>query len=154
MIYIYRLDKPASCNNSRSVYQNIKAVIYTSCVSGRTSLNGEGFMLTNIKWRISKDDLVARSVLLPTVLLTMIFVYAFIAFTIYISFTNSKILPTFDWVGMQNYIKLFKLDHWHTALKNMLIFSVLYIGLSTLFGLILAILIDLNKFSETFFRPV
>lgn len=104
--------------------------------------------------RIRKDDLVARSVLLPTVLLTMIFVYGFIAFTIYISFTNSKILPTFGWVGLENYIKLFKLDHWHTALKNMLIFATLYIGLSTLVGLLLAIMIDLNKFSETVFRPV
>lgn len=106
------------------------------------------------KRRIRKDDLISRSVLLPTVLLTMIFVYGFIAFTIYISFTNSKILPTFGWVGFQNYIKLFKLNHWHIALKNMLIFATLYIGLSTILGLVLAILIDLNKFSERFFRPV
>ncbi|MDA3941714.1 MAG: sugar ABC transporter permease [Spirochaetia bacterium] len=111
-------------------------------------------MLGIKRWRITKDDLVARSVLFPTVVLTMVFVYAFIIFTIYISFTNSKLMPTFGWVGFQNYIKLFKLDHWHIALKNMVIFSVLYIGLSTLFGLFMAILIDLNKFSETFFRPI
>ena len=111
-------------------------------------------MLAIRKWRITKDDLVARSVLFPTVLLTMVFVYGFIIFTIYISFTNSKLMPTFGWVGLTNYIKLFKLDHWHIALKNMVIFSVLYIGLSTIFGLFMAILIDLNKFSETFFRPV
>jgi glucose/mannose transport system permease protein len=111
-------------------------------------------MLAIRKWRITKDDLVARSVLFPTVLLTMVFVYGFIIFTIYISFTNSKMMPTFGWVGLTNYIKLFKLDHWHIALKNMVIFSVLYIGLSTIFGLFMAILIDLNKFSETFFRPV
>lgn len=111
-------------------------------------------MFANIKWKIKKDDLVARSVLFPTVLLTMVFVYGFIIFTIYLSFTNSKLMPSFGWVGLTNYIKLFKLDHWHIALKNMAIFGVLYIGISTIFGLLMAILIDLNKFSETFFRPV
>lgn len=111
-------------------------------------------MLAIKRWRITKDDLVARTVLLPTVLLTMVFVYGFIIFTIYISFTDSKLMPSFGWIGLTNYIKLFKLDHWHIALKNMAIFGVLYIGISTIFGLLMAILIDLNKFSETFFRPI
>jgi glucose/mannose transport system permease protein len=84
----------------------------------------------------------------------MVFVYGFILFTIYLSFTNSTLLPSFGWLGPENYVRLFRLDHWHTALKNMLIFFVLYIGLSTLLGLILAILIDLNRLGETVFRPI
>ncbi|NOY07669.1 MAG: sugar ABC transporter permease [Spirochaetes bacterium] len=104
--------------------------------------------------KISSDILMSRAVLFPTVLLSMIFVYAFIIFTIYLSFTNSKILPSFQLIGIKNYIKLFKLNHWHIALKNMLIFGILYIGLSTAIGLFLAILIDINKFGEKLFRPV
>ncbi|MBI9101664.1 MAG: sugar ABC transporter permease [Spirochaetales bacterium] len=106
------------------------------------------------KWRITGDDLVARSVLLPTVILTMVFVYAFIAYTILISFTGSKMLPNFNWVGIQNYVKLFKLGNWHIALRNMLVFSILYIGICTMLGLFLAILIDLNRMGEKIFRPI
>lgn len=103
---------------------------------------------------LHRDALTARLVLLPTVLLTAVFVYAFIVFTIMISFTGSKILPNFNWVGFANYVKLFKLSHWHTALKNMLIFSVLYIGLSTVIGLFLAILLDLNRYLGNALRSI
>lgn len=106
------------------------------------------------KWRLSRDDVTARLVLLPTVLVTLVFVYFFIASTLYISFSGSKILPNMTWVGLENWIRLFKLDQWWLALKNMGIFFVLYIGISTLLGLILAILIDLNKLGEKLFRPI
>ena len=107
-----------------------------------------------MKFRLSRDDLTARFVLLPTVLVSMVFVYAFILFTIYLSFTNSKILPVFDWVGIRNYVTLFHLDNWYIALTNMVIFFVLYIGISAVLGLFLAVLIDLNRFGERFFRPI
>ena len=106
------------------------------------------------KGKLDSDDLVARLTLLPTIVISLIFVYGFILFTIYISFTNSKILPNNDWVGIRNYINLFKLNHWMVALKNMGIFFVLYIGISTLIGLVLAIVIDLNRLGESIFRPI
>ena len=106
------------------------------------------------KWRLSRDDITARLVLLPTVLVSLVFVYGFIAFTIYLSFTDSKILPVMDWVGFENWARLFRLDQWYLALKNMGIFFVLYIGISTVLGLFLAILIDLNRLGEKLFRPI
>lgn len=105
-------------------------------------------------WWISGDDLVAKAVLLPAVIMSMVFVYGFIIFTIYLSFTGSKLLPSFDWVGLQNYTKLFKLQHWHIALTNMAIFFVLYLGIGTALGLLLAILIDLTNMGEKIFRPL
>jgi glucose/mannose transport system permease protein len=39
-------------------------------------------------------------------------------------------------------------------MKNMLIFGVLYIGIATVLGLLLAILIDITKISERVFRPI
>lgn len=111
-------------------------------------------MKIKTRWRFSKDDLVARSVLFPTVFLVMVFVYGFILFTLYLSFTNSKILPSFNWIGEENYQKLFNLEHWSIALKNIVIFGVLYIGLSTLLGLFLAILIDFSTIGENIFRAM
>lgn len=111
-------------------------------------------MAIRSRWRLSGDDLVAKTVLFPAVLISLVFVYGFILFTIYLSFTGSKILPVFDWIGLQNYSKLFRLEGWHIALKNMLTFSVLYIGIATVVGLLLAIMIDMSKMGERIFRPI
>jgi len=109
--------------------------------------------ITN-KWHITRDDLTARFVLLPTIILTFVFVYAFIIFTVYISFTDSRLMPSYGWVGIKNYVKMFQLSHWHIALKNFAIFSVLYITISTALGLFLAIMIDWSKLGERVFRPI
>jgi glucose/mannose transport system permease protein len=106
------------------------------------------------RWRLTNDEIVARSVLLPAVIISLVFVYGFILFTIYLSFTGSKMMPSLEWIGIGNYVKLFKLQHWHTALSNMLTFFVLYIVISTVLGLILAILIDLSIKGENIFRPL
>ena len=65
--------------------------------------------------------------LAPSLLLVAIFVYGFIAFTVYLSFTDSRILPSFGWVGWQNYTNLFRIRAWDTAVSNLIIFGVLYI---------------------------
>lgn len=104
--------------------------------------------------RLTSDDVTARAVLFPAMLVTIVFVYGFILFTVYLSFTDSKILPVHELVGFRNYVRLFSTDNWYLALKNMGIFFVLYIGFSTVLGLLLAIFIDLNRFGETVFRPI
>jgi glucose/mannose transport system permease protein len=109
--------------------------------------------ITN-KWRITRDDLTARFVLMPTIILTFVFVYAFIIFTVYISFTDSRLMPSYGWVGMTNYVKMFQNANWHIALKNFAIFTVLYITISTALGLFLAIMIDWSKLGDRFFRPI
>lgn len=106
------------------------------------------------RFRLSNDDIMARLVLLPAVIVSLVFVYGFILFTVYLSFSGSRLLPVYTWVGFENYVRLFRLDHWYVALRNMGIFFVLYIGIATLLGLLLAILIDLHRFGERFFRPV
>ena len=111
-------------------------------------------MAIRSRWRFSGDDLTARIVLFPAVLISLVFVYGFILFTLYLSFTGSTLLPSFEWVGIENYVRLFKLAAWHTALTNMAIFGVLYIGIAAFVGLLLAILIDITKISERIFRPI
>ena len=90
----------------------------------------------------------------PSVALTAVFVYGFIAFTFVLSFTDSRLLPSFGFVGMENYVKLFKLSHWTTALKNLGIFATLYIVICTLLGLMLAIFLDQKIRGEGLLRPI
>jgi glucose/mannose transport system permease protein len=100
------------------------------------------------------QQLLPRLVLAPSFALVLIFVYAFIIYTGYLSFTDSRLLPSYGWVGLENYEKLFKLRHWNIALKNLAIFGILYIIISTFLGLLLAILLDQKIRGEGFIRPI
>ena len=102
----------------------------------------------------ARRDWTPGLVLAPSVLLLIVFVYGFILFTFYLSFTDSRILPSFGFVGIENYWKLFQLRHWSTAVSNLAVFAVLYISISTLIGLLLAIFLDQKIRGEGVLRPI
>jgi len=95
-----------------------------------------------------------RLVLAPSFAAIVLFVYGFIVFTLYLSFTGSRLLPKFNLVGFENYEKLFGLRHWSTAVENLLIFGGFYITICTAIGLVLAILLDQKIRSEGVLRPI
>ncbi|WP_114288107.1 carbohydrate ABC transporter permease [Candidatus Halocynthiibacter alkanivorans] len=95
-----------------------------------------------------------RLVVAPSFLLVLLFVYGFILYTAYLSMTNSRMLPSSEWVGFANYTKLFKLRSWDTALKNLAIFGILYIVICSALGLFLAILLDQKIRAEGVIRPI
>ncbi len=95
-----------------------------------------------------------RIVLAPSFLITIVFVYGFILWTGYLSFTASRLLPVYRWVGFKQYIRLWSLPNWYKALENLLIFGSLYIGICVFLGLILAILIDQKIRIEGMIRPI
>ena len=95
-----------------------------------------------------------RLVLAPSFAAIILFVYGFIVFTAYLSFTDSRMLPKFNFIGFENYEKLFQLRHWSTAVENLLIFGGLYVAISLVVGLTLAILLDQNIRSEGILRPL
>ena len=95
-----------------------------------------------------------KIVLAPSFAIILIVVYGFILFTGVLSFTDSKILPSFNWVGWENYTKLWGFRNWITALHNLAIFGSLYILLCSAIGLFLAILIDQKIRIEGLLRPI
>ena len=95
-----------------------------------------------------------KLVLAPSLAIMLIFVYGFIAFTIYLSFTDSRMLPSFNWVGWQNYERLFRIREWNIAMRNLAIFATLYIGISTVIGLALAIFLDQKIRAEGALRTI
>ncbi len=105
-------------------------------------------------WRAALQEALPKVVLSPSIALTALFVYGFILFTFVLSFTDSRILPSFGYVGMENYVKLFKLSHWKTALSNLAIFATLYIVICTVIGLMLAIFLDQKIRGEGLLRPI
>lgn len=93
--------------------------------------------------------------LLPSLVLVAVTVYGFIALTVVLSLTRSRMLPRFDrWEGFTNYVKVWNHPRWEVALDNFLIFGVLYIGLTLLIGLVLAILLDQKIRAEGALRTI
>ncbi|MBO9412990.1 MULTISPECIES: sugar ABC transporter permease [unclassified Ruegeria] len=97
---------------------------------------------------------IPKLVLSPSLAMMLVFVYGFILFSVYLSFTDSRILPTYGWVGWENYDKLWRLSHWEISLKNMGIFAGLYIVICTCIGLGLAIFLDQKIRGEGLLRPI
>lgn len=108
----------------------------------------------DVDFKTKLQHWIPKVVLSPSLALVLLFVYGFILFTIYLSFTDSRILPSYGWVGMENYSKLWRLSHWETSLKNLGIYAVLYISISTIVGLTLAIFLDQKIRGEGILRPI
>ncbi|KZL13707.1 sugar ABC transporter permease [Pseudovibrio sp. Ad26] len=93
-------------------------------------------------------------VVAPPFLLLVFFVYGFIAWTGIISLTNSRMLPTFDIQGIQQYVRLLAMDRWNVAFDNLLIFGSLYILFSITIGCVLAVLLDQRIRAEGALRTI
>jgi glucose/mannose transport system permease protein len=90
----------------------------------------------------------------PSVLLVSVCVYGYIMYTVYLSFTTSTMLPSFDWAGSASYTRLLGLDNWQVSLRNLATFASLYIAVAMALGLGLAILIDQKIRAESAFRSI
>ena len=97
---------------------------------------------SSVDMRTRMQEFLPKLVLAPSFALVLLFVYGFIAFTLYLSFTDSRMLPSYGWEGWENYSKLFRIREWDTAVTNLAIFASLYIVICTIIGLMLAIFLD------------
>lgn len=105
-------------------------------------------------FRTRLQDWIPKLVLSPSLAAMLVFVYGFIAFTVYLSFSNSRMLPSYDLIGLENYVRLWNLSAWWTAVGNLAIFATLYISICTIIGLTLAILLDQKIRGEGVLRPI
>ena len=105
-------------------------------------------------FRTKLQGWIPKLVLSPSIAMMVVFVYGFILYTVYLSFTNSKMLPKYDLIGLDNYVRLWGLSTWWTAITNLAIFASLYIIICTVIGLTLAILLDQKIRGEGMLRPI
>ena len=90
----------------------------------------------------------------PVFIAALLFVYGFIGWTAWVSFTRSRLLPNYDLVGTIQYERLFASPRWEVALNNLFVFGVLFIGISMLLGLLLAIFLDQKIRTEGVLRTI
>ena len=95
-----------------------------------------------------------KIVMAPAVGLIGWVVYGFVLWTLYISFTNSKILPKYELWGFGQYEKLWASRKWLIAVDNLLIFTALFLIFCVVIGIILAIFLDQKIRAEGLLRTI
>ncbi len=83
-----------------------------------------------------------KLVVSPLFAASLVFVYGFIAWTLYISFTRSAVLPSYEFAGIIQYERLWDTPRWYVALANLFVFSGLFMVGCMVIGILLAILLD------------
>ena len=97
---------------------------------------------------------VPKIVLAPSFAALLVFVYGFIAWTAWVSMTRSRLLPKYEIEGFIQYDRLFAAPRWDTAIDNLFVFGALFIAVSMLLGLLLAILLDQRIRTEGALRTI
>lgn len=100
------------------------------------------------------EEHLPKIMLAPSFIAVLIFVYGFIAWTAWISLTRSKLLPRYEIDGFIQYERLFASLRWDTAFSNLFVFGGLFIVISMILGLILAIFLDQNIRTEGAIRTI
>lgn len=114
---------------------------------------------------LSKDRMWAIAVLLPSIILVGIFVYGFIARTIYVSMTDwgsdpaqaMALHPVIKWVGFANYQDLFSgflQSRFRQELVSTIFFTAFFILGCLGVGLGLALILDRNPKGEALWRTI
>lgn len=103
----------------------------------------------------SFEKLLPKLVVAPGFLLGFAFIYGLMIWNGVLSLTGSRMLPNYEnFVGLDQYVQLWSMDRWYVALKNLGIFSVLYVGGSMLVGMVLAIFLDQKIRAEGWLRTI
>ncbi|MCB5878463.1 sugar ABC transporter permease [Blautia coccoides] len=91
---------------------------------------------------------------MPTVIgLIILNIYPLLR-TVYMSFFKSGAFGKWTFVGLDNYIKMFQSASFWTITKNTLVFMVLTVPVTVIFGLIIAVLLDQKIKGKTVFRAI
>lgn len=100
------------------------------------------------------DRQIPKIAIAPSLAAALVFVYGFIAWTGYISLTNSRMFPRYDFEGLHQYARLFTNPRWMVALENLAVFGGLFILFCLLVGIVLAILLDQHIRAEGAIRTI
>ncbi len=95
-----------------------------------------------------------KIVLAPTTIVMVVCMYGFIAWTGLLSLTKSRMMPQWEFVGLDQYVRLFNNPRWHVAVDNLFIFLILFILIALVLGLLLAIFLDQKIRNEGVIRTI
>lgn len=99
-------------------------------------------------------NLNAKVAALPMIATVLVVFIGCTLWTVVYSFTSSKSLPMLNFVGFDQYTRLFSATRWHVSVRNLAIYGVLCMGFSLVAGFVLAALMDQKIRFENTFRTI
>lgn len=101
--------------------------------------------------RLFTRNLAAKIAATPMILAVLVVFIGCTLWTIWFSFTNSRLLPTGDFVGFAQYERLFATSRWNVSVRNLAIYGVFSLVFTLTIGFLLAVLMDQKiRFEDTF----
>ncbi len=116
-----------------------------------------------VRPRLGADTITGWLFSAPALVLMVAFILVPFVLAFYFSFTNERLLAPpgrqTQWVGLDNYVRVFENPRFWTALMNNIVFSLVVVPLQTFFALFLAILVNQKLrgvvvFRTIFFMPI
>ncbi|MSU90185.1 ABC transporter permease subunit [Rhodobacteraceae bacterium 2CG4] len=96
-------------------------------------------------------NLSAKIAAIPMILTAVVVFVGCSVWTVVYSFTDSKLLPRTNFVGLDQYERLWGTRRWLISIENLAIYGVLSLVFSLLIGFLLAALLDQKiRFEDTF----
>ena len=96
----------------------------------------------------------AHAALLPAALIALAVYCGSTIWTIWISFTNSRMLPNNNFVGLRQYETLFANERWVVSVGNLALFGTMFVVITLALGFLLAVLIDQRVRGEDLLRSM
>ncbi len=91
--------------------------------------------------------------LLPSILAIGVFVYGFIAWTGWVSVSNwTSFVRDLSFAGFDAYTRLFSDFRFLSGMRNVIVFTILFVGVSVVIGLVLAMLLDRDPWGAPVWR--
>lgn len=115
---------------------------------------GERMLGENVSLSDRLANLTPQFVLAPTIFASFIFVVVFSAWTLWISVSQSTMLPNMAYGGFGEHAALWKSKRWIVSYQNLFLFGTLYVAGSLIVGTLLAILIDQRVRFESVWRTI
>lgn len=99
-------------------------------------------------------NLTAKVASVPMILTAVVVFVGCTVWTIVYSFTDSKLLPRLNFVGLEQYERLWVTPRWLVAIKNLAVYGTLSLTFSLVIGFLLAALMDQKIRFENTFRTI
>lgn len=96
-------------------------------------------------------NLMGKAAAIPMVLAVFFVFVGGTLWTVYHSFTNSRMLPRSEFVGLMQYERLWSTNRWLVSIENLMVFGTLSLVFTIIVGFVLAVFMDQKiRFEDTF----
>ena len=96
----------------------------------------------------------AKIAALPMVVVVLVVFVGCTLWTVWYSFTDSRLLPNGEFAGLEQYRRLFDTPRWNKSVSNLLIFGAFSLVFTMVAGFLLAALMDRKIRFESAFRTI